>query len=249
MKILYDNHVTSATIDAFSENPDYDFDTALNDTRLSRVGRTVDDATQWIKFSFASAVDVDYMLILAHNITSGATVKVQANATDSWGSPSIDTAMTYNSEYIIHAFSSTESYQYWRFYVDDSSNPDTYIEVGHIFLGEALEMPGFNRNSVIVKNSNSVATKSISGSLYGDTRLKYKAASISFPSVTDTERGLINTFWDTVDVVRPFTMLIWESDLDVEPPIYCALTESLEWNKLEQDGLLWALGLEFEESF
>jgi hypothetical protein len=249
MLILYSNLVTSATIDAFSENPDYDFDTALNDTRLSRVGRTTDDATQWVKFSFSSAVDVDYMLILAHNITSGATIKVQANATDVWTSPSIDTAMTYNADYIIHGFSSTESYRYWRFYVDDSSNPDEYIEIGHLFLGEYLDMPGIDPASVIVKNSNSVAEKSVSGQLYADVRLKYKAASFTLPNVTEAQRTEINAFWDTVDIARPFTVLFWENDLDVEPPLYCALTSELEWNKQAQNGLLWVLGLEIEESF
>ena len=240
MKILYDNLVPDSTITSYSENPDYDFDTALNDTRLSRTGRTVDDATQWIKFSFSAAVDVDYIMVLAHNITSGATIKVQANATDVWTSPSIDTAMTYDADYIYHGFSSTESYKYWRFYVDDSSNPDTYIEIGSIFLGEALEMPGFNPDAIIIKNSNSVATKSISGQLYGDVRLKYKAASFTFPSVTDTERGEINTFFDAGDVVIPFIMLFWENDLDVEPPLYCALTKELEWQKQAQRGTLWS---------
>jgi len=249
MHILYDNLVSDATITAYSENTDYDFDTALNDTRLSRVGRTVDDATQWIKLAFSAAVDVDYMMILAHNITSGATIKVQANATDVWTSPSIDTAMTYDADYIYHAFSSTESYRYWRFYVDDSSNTDGYIETGLIFIGDYLDMPGINPDGVLLKNSNSVAVKSIGGQLYSDVRLKYKAASFTFPGITEAQRTLINAFWDTVDISIPFIMLIWEDDLDVEPPLYCALTESLEWAKQAQRGVLWTLTLSFEECF
>ena len=249
MIILYDNLVTSATITSYSENPDYDFDTALNDTRLSRVGRTVDDATQWIKLAFAAAVDVDYMMVLAHNVSSGATIKVQANATDAWTSPSIDTTMTYNADYIYHAFSTTESYKYWRFYVDDGSNTDGYIQDALIFLGESLDMPGFNPDAIIIKNSNSVASKSIGGQLYADVRLKYKAASLTFPGVTEAERTLINAFWDTVDTAIPFVLMIWEDDLDVEPPIYCALTKELEWSKQPQRGVLWTLKLEFEECF
>ena len=247
MLILYDNHVFNATISSFTENPDYSFDTALKDTRLSRIGRTTDDDDQWLKFTFSAAVNVDYACILAHNISSGATVKIQANATDVWTSPSIDVAMTYNADYIIHAFSSTQSYQYWRIFIDDASNPDNYVSVGQVFLGEKLTMPGMDGAQVLPKKSNSVATKSISGQLYGDVRLKYKSAEVMFPLITETQRTAINKFFDTVDVVRPFILLIWENNLDVEPLIYCALTEELTWTKLAQSAVNWTLSLTFEE--
>jgi len=249
MKILYDNHVTDATITSYSENPDYDFDTALNDTRLSRVGRTVDDATQWIKLAFAAAVDVDYIMILAHNISSGATIKVQANATDVWTSPSIDTAMTYNADYIYHAFSTTESYKYWRFYVDDGSNTDGYIQNALIFLGPSLDMPGFNPDVIIPRKSNSEGSKSIGGQLYGDKKLQYKAATFKFPVVTDAEKKEIETFWEEVDLIIPFILLIWENNLDIEAPIYCNLTEEIEIVKDPNNGVLWTFPLSMEQCF
>lgn len=248
MKILYDNHIFNATIDALTENQDYAFTTALIDTRLSKVGRTVDDSAQTIVFSFDAAVDVDYFLILNHNITLGATVKIQAHDSDSWGSPSVDETLTVG-DYIIIEFDETQSYQYWRLYIDDASNPDEYIQIAYCYLGEALDMPGMNRGMIIPRKSNSVSTKSMSGQLYGDVRLKYKAAEITFNNVDETERQAINDFFDTVDVIRPFVLLIWEDDLDVEPPIYCSLTKELEWNKLDIIGLLWSLVLSFEECF
>lgn len=248
MKILYDNQIFNATINALTENPDYPFTTALIDTRLTKIGRTLDVDDQTFLFSFSAAIDADYFTILNHNFTDSATVKIQANTSDSWGSPALDETLTVEDTIIIN-FSSTETYQYWRLYVDDPTNTDGYLEFSYCYLGEELVMPGMNRAMIIPYKSNSIATKSQSGQLYGDRRLKYKAAQITFNIVDETERQSIIDFWDTVDVVRPFILLIWEDDLDVEPPIYCALTKELEWNKLDLNGLLWSLVLDFEECF
>jgi hypothetical protein len=54
-------------------------------------------------------------------------------------------------------------------------------------------------------------------------------------------------FFDYVDLTLPFLVLFWENDLDVEPPLYAQLTNSLEITKNNQAGLTWTLTLEFEE--
>jgi len=245
MKILYDNLVNSATINILTENPEYAF-TALKDSRLSRVARTVDDAGQYIDFTFSSAVKVDYFALTAHNISDTATVVLYGNSSDDFTTPDFTQALTVDT-WIIGGFTEQE-YQYWRVTIDDN-NSDGYIQVGYVFLGTSLTMPGMNRSVIIPQKSNSVATKSMSGQLYGDRRLKYKAAEISCEAVTETERQKIRTFFDYVDVTIPFVLMIWEDDLDVEPPIYCSLTDELSWNKLDINGLLWSLSFKFEECF
>ena len=248
MKILYDNLINSATIDSTTANPDYLFSVALVDSRLSRVGRTIDVSDQDVKFSFTSAVDVTYIAITAHNFTSSATVKLQANSSDSWTTPAFETTLTDCGTWCVDSFTK-QTYQYWRLFIDDDTNPDGYLEIGYVFLGEELTMPGMNRAMIIPQKTNSVSSKSISGQLYGDKRLNYKAAEIKFDVIEDSERQSIKAFFDYVDVITPFVLLIWEDDLDVEPPIYCNLTEELSWNKLDLSGLLWSLSLKFEECF
>jgi len=416
MKILYDNLVKSATINSLTENPEYAF-TALKDSRLSRVARTVDDANQAIDFDLGSIKDAEYCAITKHNISESATVKLQAfennplvdsrvleykfedNVLDTSGNgndgtptdityaagvfgqaavfngtssrivydfvditypvtticfwfkmsssaqqcmfdtrltsgdggegyyntaplwkidnlsglrkisdyadgnwhfasiellnialkklsigasfastfritasidefrihnrvltqeeitgyyetnapyPDYEIDMEFQGDWILSNFS--ESYRYWRLAIDDD-NSDGYIQLGYAFLGTSLTMPGMNRSVIIPQKSNSVATKSMSGQLYGDRRLKYKSAEISCEAVTETERQEIRTFFDYVDVTLPFVLMIWEDDLNVEPPIYCSLTDELSWNKLDINGLLWSLSFKFEECF
>lgn len=249
MRILYDNEVLTATITASSETTYFEFDTALVDTRLSRVGRTTGDTSENIVFDMGAAVDVSYVAILAHNLTGSATVTLEGNASDSWGAPSFSQSITAGTDALIENFTE-DSYRYWRLTFADASNPDGYIQIGYVYLGTFLQMPGMSPGQIIPRKSNSSSQKSQSGQLYGDVRLKFKAAEINIPVAEESDRTAINTFFNTVDVVRPFILLIWESDLTVEAPIYCNLIEDLAWNKLAtREGLLWTLGLKFEEVF
>ena len=86
MIILYDNKVYDATITPNSEQTGYEFSTALKNTRLSRTGRFVGDASENIVFDFGSALSCDYCVVAGSNLTSGATVTIQANASNAWTS-------------------------------------------------------------------------------------------------------------------------------------------------------------------
>jgi len=248
MIILYNNYVFDATISALTENPDYTFNTALNDTRLSRVGRSVDDAAQTFTFDLGSAKAVDYFFILEHNISDSATITIQGNATDVWTSPSVSETVNYNADYLYYAFSSSETYRYWRFYVSDD-NSDEYIEFSYAFIGDKLEAPGMSQAKVFNRKTNTSAQKSTSGQLYADRRLPFKGKQITFPVATESECTAVDNFWDEVEIARPFILLVWENDLDIEPPLYCNLTKELEWGQLDNQGLLWTLPLEFEQCF
>ena len=83
MRILYNNWVSSATtITPLTEDPNYLFEDAWQDTRLTRYARTVDDDDQTFIIDLGAARAVDYCAILGHNFTSGATIKIQGNASN-----------------------------------------------------------------------------------------------------------------------------------------------------------------------
>ncbi|MCP3682363.1 MAG: hypothetical protein GY861_06695, partial [bacterium] len=162
---IIEENVVNATITASSENPDYLFSTALIDNRLSRVGQTLNDGSQWVKFVYSGAVDVDTVAVLGNNFTSSATVKIQANATDVWTSPTVDQSLTYTKDnrrstelgrdvgVWSYQFSTTQSYRYWRLTVDDGSNLDTYIEIGFVFMDENTTFPAMAVNQIFKRNS------------------------------------------------------------------------------------------------
>jgi hypothetical protein len=260
---IVSENIENATITVSGEDPNYTFETALNDTRLSRVGRTVSDTAQWILFSFSAAVSVDVVGIFANNFTSGATVKIQANVTDSWGAPSIDQSLTYTKDndksldfgrdvgVWSHQFSSTESYQYWRIYLDDSSNPDSYLEMGYVFLDEKYDFPGMSVNQIFTKGTTSQTSFSESGQAYGYKKLQFNGFAFSLPSLTDAQKVLISEFYRKVDITTPYMLIPWENSLDVQRPIYAINVSTPEFQRIEgaSNGVMWRFNMEIREVY
>ena len=329
MIILYDNKIFNMAISGNSENNNYKWDTALNDTRLSRVGRSVacsdvtltflsntarsvvsvislygaavfyfadnlsvevgsavtlanfsnyGNTTYYVSYNFENyiilATDaaltqvvayngtdtgtvttsggvsnqaVDYVAILGHNLTSGATVTLTGN--NGAGDVLTQDITTDILTTGIHKLATQATCTNYKIRIQDAGNSAGYIEIAYIYLGEFLSMPGMDISQVIPYKSNSAIQKSCTGQLYGDIRLKYKAAQISFAGIENDDRIAINTFFAVCDITRPFILLLWETDLDIEPAIYCHLTKDLEWSRAQNLGLLWNLKFEIEECF
>ena len=59
---------------------------------------------------------------MTNNITSTAEIKLQANASDAWSSPSYDTTMTVQDPAI--EYISGNNYRYWRIVLYTPDNTD-----------------------------------------------------------------------------------------------------------------------------
>jgi hypothetical protein len=248
MRILSTNYIKDATITALTETPGYVFDTALKDTRLSRKGRTLSKDDQTFIFDLGSAKAVDYFLILDHNLTSSATVKLQGNATNVWTAPTIDITITI-ADYLYHGFTSAETYRYWRVTIDDPTNLNDYIQFSKVYLGAYLQMPYMSRDQQIPTDTTSDVSKSNSLQAYGNAGILFKKATINYKNIDNTDRILIDNALRLLDIYTPFIMLVWESDLTLEPPLYAILTTPPNWQRSDQIGLKWNLSLSFEQTF
>lgn len=187
------------------------------DSRLTRVFRTVAAITTAnIVFDMTAAVAVDCVAIAAHNITSGATIKLQGNATDVWTSPSVDETLSHDSDIITKVITSA-TYRYWRISIVDAANPDGYIQIGRAWIGESFDTPGIAPTVSVGDISSSVKSKSIGGQTYTDIRPKKHDFGVSIPSITYANRATFEDVLDTVDIGIPFFVDFDEtnSDLDV----------------------------------
>lgn len=276
MRILYNNYVEDATITASSEATDYTFSVGLNDDRLSRVCRTTSDSSQYIDFDLGADKTANYICITGHNLTSSATVTLYGNSVNDFTNYVVSFSIPYadlqaykiidtddvqyqtfklvdeSANYIVDengnniiGFTWNAYYRYWRITIDDSSNPDGYIEISKIYLGDYLQVY-MDTGISIPHSSSSQVSKSVSGQLYGNRQLQYKAAKFT---LSDVDKADIIPFWNTVDIVKPFWLIIWEEDTDIEPVIYCSLTKSLEYVKQPLNGNLYTVGMEIEEVF
>lgn len=212
IKFLYSNLVDATShLEASSEQTSLP---ASNVTHFwkTKVWRATGDTSEWIKFDFGSAQDFKVVCIVGHNFSSGATVKFQANATDSWGSPSVDETLTWNADIILYVWTATQSYRWVRITIADSANADGYVEIGRIFVGTFLEPErnftiGWDREEV----DPSLIEESADGAESVDIKTKYLLFTFPFKNtLTDN----VIAVWNAVRRRDPF-FIIPDYDNDV----------------------------------
>lgn len=249
MRILGSNDVKTATITPGSESAGYEFDTALKETRLSRKCRTIGVTAEYIVFNLGSAKAIDYIAILGHNFTTSVNAHIQANATDVWTAPSIDQHITYAADSMIYEFASAETYQYWRLLITDTTNTDGYLQISKVYIGDYIQMPYMAKDAKLPLSSTSDLDESTSGQVYGNPGHFFRAGSVTFPYITDTERLAINAFYRLTDKYIPFILLWWEDDIATETPLYARITNDLEWSRAPYTGKIWSLSFAIKEVF
>jgi len=118
-----------------------------------------------IVIDYGAAQQVTGVLLHDHNLTDAATVHFQANATDSWGAPSVDYTFSTITDPLSYYLDQTYRYNRWTF--TDATNTDDYIRVGNIMhsLYETLEKVNFEWGSQQIPGARIQENESLPGVL------------------------------------------------------------------------------------
>ena len=233
MRIMYYNEIDKNTITANSEDSGYPIEN-ITDYQLAKTYRSTDVSSEWIKIDAGSGntITATCIAILGHNLTSGATIHIQANATDSWTSPTIDYTVTYNSDIMTRYFTSA-SYRYWRFTFADSGNSDGYIEIGRLFLGEYLQFDDPPKAEIpLVYNDTSKTKYSLTGQAFGDEGIIYRTYNFIFPYWDEDTRTELVTMINEVKTVKPVVLIPDENNTDKLKPVYAVINDNLALNHI-----------------
>jgi hypothetical protein len=274
MKIFYDNEIDNTTITPSSENSNFPF-TALLDNRLSRFGRFTGKDSEYLIFNNTTGIPFTEILIADNNFTENAVVKFQAHIENVWTDPYIDVTLTrlengyyyYNftpapepatSNFYIDETADTYAdesgnnysdydkayYIYCRLIITDTTNT-TPLKISKVFIGNGLTMPGIDPSCDLSTKSNSVIQRNLTGQIFTDKRIQLKSGKFKFPLISETQKNELKTLFTTVDITDPFFLLIWENELDKEPPFYAVLSDNLNLKKIDSN--YYSTSFEFEE--
>jgi hypothetical protein len=138
-KFLANNMVEGAVITASTENAQFPASNLKHDFR-TKVYRSTSNSDS-IVFDLGAIEDVTH-IGLVDNWQDGfgvSTVTVEANGTDTWGSPAFSTTMTLDNTFgvSINELAATESYRYWRLVLTSSLS---YCELTYVFIGKATDI-------------------------------------------------------------------------------------------------------------
>lgn len=227
MRILWDNEYDNSgnTITANSESSVYGLEN-LDDYQLVKVYRSTGDSAEWVKIDAGagSTITATCAAICSHNLTDGATIKIQGNDTDAWATPTVDESFTHDSGNMVKTFTSA-THRYWRFSFADGSNPDGYIEIGRLFLGTYLTLDTPYTDFPYSIIDTSVVDSSITGQSYGDEGITLREYSFNWNHFTNTEKENIVTMFEDVKTVKPVVIVPDPDNTDKLVIDYVRITE------------------------
>lgn len=131
---------------AASCGKDYGFDVSADDTGATSYTSDLAayQSRRWIKFDFGSAQAYTVGLLRYHNLSAGAVVKLQGNATAlvaAGAAAANEQVLVGNARQRILFFAS-QSYRHVRILVDDVQNVAGYLQLGVPYVGTSWEPSG-----------------------------------------------------------------------------------------------------------
>ena len=224
MRFLYVNEfdIAGHTITENSEESAYPVENA-QDNQLTKHYRATGDASEWVKLNGGApaAITANMAFIAGHNITSGAaTIKIQGNDADAWGGPpTVNESFTHSAGVMWKAFTS-DDLKYWRWFIEDAANPDTYIKIGRLGLGTYFDLTNWAQADFTPRPiDTSRVWRSPTGQIYGNEGVIYYEYDYYFPYLDNAELINMRTMWETNKKVKPIVLIPNPSDTTL-PPFY-----------------------------
>jgi len=233
MRIAYHNEIdalAASSLTALTSDANYPI-ANVQDQRLTIVWHSTSDSAQTVIIDLGAPATVNTVAIMGHNIGAAASTLTVAGGTTSTTFATAIT-LTWNADMILKFFTG-QSKRYWKFTIDDKTNPDTYLSIGRLWLGTyiTVDPSALNDFTVSKLRSDNVA--------YGRSRQKFASKGVgwrkfelSFPKTGGTMLTAIQTMYDTVG--KHSSLIFCNFDTDVSYPIvypcYCSIQEDLEFN-------------------
>ena len=160
---------------------------------LGKAWRTAGVTSESVTINLGTTTEaVKSVLVAGHNLTTSGTVEV-LHSTDnvaftSLGVRTASWVTTGGNVKIVSFFFASLSKQYWRIVLKDPTNPDNFIKVGRIFVGDYWEPAAqIMRNWSVEIVSDTEIEKSIGGQKWRNVRDCFARISFRLPHLSKTQ--------------------------------------------------------------
>jgi len=276
MRIAYNNYSDNYTIFSSSTAITNYPVSNVQDSRLSQTYRTsvLSGASIILNlndYNNASAWSVATLALINHNLTSSATVIVSFDSIYTFVSATTQ-SIAYNANMMltfcnIGTFTPThfltesgdtittengdpfinESILYAKVTINDGSNPDGYLELGRVWIGDymTIDPSSLLDFKVIKKRSDYVQ--------YGRNRQKWsykgfgwRRFELNFPPTEEAMLDKIITMYDTIGNYKSLIFCNFDTirNYVLVEPCYCSIDGDLTFNHTERMMMTYSLNLE-----
>ena len=196
---------------------------------IRKVYRSTAKISEWVKFDAGDSIGINCFFIGNHNLTDAAVVRWQGHATDLWTSPTLNTTLNVSVDTLsdeiprmMYFYVATQSYRWWRFKVQDSGNPDGYIQIGRIMAGMYTEptinmSDGFERR--MIDPSRGIITKGRQS--YWTTRTPYWEYTYRVGLSAIAQQDQLSAIFNQVGLHTGFALALSPDSRPTRDSIYC----------------------------
>lgn len=210
---LYNNHVDSATLTASTADGSYPA-TNIQLEPTTKEWRTTAATAQNLVLDLGSAKAVDHIFLVGNALESlnFTSITIEANTSDSWGAPAYSSGAitSFPENKLIVNTGSTQTYQYWRIVIEDSTGGATFTGFSNLFLGQSLTLTNNNISREWSLGDAKIAD--IKTGLHGQRFVteynNQKTFNVSYQLLTKDELDSVETMFDFIGVGKPFYFVL-----------------------------------------
>jgi hypothetical protein len=200
---------------------------------VSKLWRTTGKASENIVFDLGAATNITVFSMFTFNLTASATVTLQANTADSWGSPAYSQALTIATDAdgnvlqrLVYFLDQT--YRYWRVTFADSGNAASYLQIGRIAAGTYYEPPrNINQNFTITMYDPSEGDRVAGRQTFFRNRNRYRRAAVRFELQNQTQTDKLDAIMTKVGHSKPVVLALDPTNRPSKDSMYCYLEPPL----------------------
>jgi len=93
----------------------------------------------YIDRDLLTAYEYDFIALLNHNISDSATIKIYGADNAAFTTNLVSDTIAHNSRNIFKFLTASRTKRYVRLSIEDPANPNSYIQIGTVFLGKYFE--------------------------------------------------------------------------------------------------------------
>lgn len=211
-RLAYSNLLTvsGVTITSSADATGYPSSNLSHPARWKKWRSSTTTGDQWIKFDLGSNQSFQVLALTDVTLhTSGGTLKMQANATDSWGSPTVNDTVSLASPDLTRIvsdwLSASQSLRWIRFYFTNVGGSSSYVEVGAAFAGPYFESArNILTGSVVVnRHDPSVQRYAVGGQRSTVVRSKFHQIQGTFAFQSASDRDSWRAAFETNGIGTP----------------------------------------------
>lgn len=149
----------------------------------------------------------------AIQVSPFATIKLEGNETNIWTDPSYSKTLAWDERGLVEASDSglhTEPLRYWSLSIDDPLNPDNYVELSKVFLGDFETMARgcveFPFRSAEIDASS--VQFSEGGGILSVKKAQSQSFDLSWASLTYADAEALSQVFEEFGTSKPFPILM-----------------------------------------